>query len=119
MPASTLTVNNRGVRIRAWGSTAATVTAKIPRIYFGATLVGATISFTTSGVSWVVDAYVYRSGAATQVGAGFGNVLSTGYNTILNTTPAETLSGAVAITFKAITGAGADLTVLGMMVEAI
>lgn len=120
MLANTLAVNGRGVRIHAWGSTAANTNGKTARLYFGATLVNASISITTTGAVWTLDATVIRTGAATQIANGYSNANNSGYNTFTNTAPTETLSGAVTIK---VTGqsasASADLTALALVVEAI
>lgn len=116
----TLAVNTRGLEIRATGSSAANANAKVGRIYFGATLVGSTSSVTSSASGWSVDATVYRTGAATQLAFGFGNYIGSGYNLVTNSTPAETLSGSVAITVKGLTTvASGDLTALALLVKAI
>lgn len=115
-----LPTNLRGVEIHTFGSSAANGNAKVARVYFGATLVSATGAFTTSASGWTVDATVLRTAATTQLANGFGNALGSGYNLLSNSTPAETLSGAVAITVKGLTvTAAADLTALGMIVKAI
>lgn len=116
-----MAVNAQGVRIRAWGTTAANANSKVIRLYFGATLVGAVAAFTTSASGWVVQADVYRTGATAQVAIGFGNYVSSGYNNITNSTPAETLSGAIVIkvTGQAAAGASNDITGVGLTVEAL
>jgi hypothetical protein len=98
--ANTLDVNGRTIRVTVWGSFAANVNAKTVKLYFGAT----SITLASAGfnnVSWIIHAYLTRTGLTTQKMVG---VLHTSpINAPVLGSPAETLSGAV--TFK-ITGTG-------------
>lgn len=67
MPANTLGVDGRMLRIVAFGSWGATANTKVPRIRFGGTQVAATTS-TGNGTAWRMEAIVVRTGASSQIG---------------------------------------------------
>lgn len=120
LPANTLATNGRGVRITATWTTAANATAKNAKLYFGATVVSSLIGFTGSAEIIITQTTVYRTGAATQQGIGLlspyvGAVLNNG--TLLVTSPAETLSGAVTIKITGQGGVNTDITGINMLVE--
>jgi hypothetical protein len=118
LPANTLAVNGRGVRITAWGTTAANANSKTFRIYFGAAAV-ALQGGTGSGLPWLGSATVLRASATTQVSSGQA-VYNGALSRIDAGGPTETLSGTVLIkvTGQTPTAAG-DLTNTGLLVEAI
>lgn len=65
LPANTLNANNRGVRIKAWGTTAANGNTKTLRLYFGA---GTTTLFSSApnNLTWSVEALYIRTGASAE-----------------------------------------------------
>lgn len=118
MPGGTLAVNTRGVRITAWGTSAANVNAKTLKVYFGATVVATTVT-SLSATPWVLRATVLRVTATTQTAAGEAFLTANNGGPTI-TAPGATLSGAV--TLK-VTGQSAvasdDITGLALLVEAI
>lgn len=118
LPGGTLAVNGRGVRITAWGSTAANTNSKTFRLYFGATAVN--VETTAASASpWFLRSTVLRITATTQTAGAEGYVAGNGGGPAFYA-PAETLATAIVIK---VTGqsavAGADLTALGFTVEAM
>jgi hypothetical protein len=117
MPANTLAVNGRGVRITAWGSTAANVNAKMIKVYFG-TSVPAVITTSSSGAAWRATAYMTRTGAAAQTS--WGEILvsaSAAAYGAFTATEALTSTVLIKVTGTTATAAG-DATATGFMVEA-
>lgn len=120
LPGGTLAAIGDRIRVKAWGTGAANTNSKTWKIYFGATVVATGVTTSaTSSAGWVMEAEIVRNAAATQVAFGTWDGVATGV-TATNTTPGETLSGA--ITVKA-TGqsavAGADITLKGFTVELV
>jgi len=118
LPANSLSTDGMGVRVTAWGLLGANTNSKTLRIYFGGTSL-VSVSTAANGTAWTSRGVVLRSGAATQVAQGEA-LQGVAIIARTNTTPAETLSGAVVIR---ITGqsavASGDVTVLGVIVEAL
>jgi len=120
LPANALAVNGQGLRIRAWGTTANNANAKAVRIAFGATLVANFTLAINTAAAWVVEAMVYRTGAATQDAVQFYGQHSATSATGPNiTTPAETLSGAVTVQCSCTQTSAADVVQEGFTVEYI
>jgi len=119
MPANTLAVNTRGVRITCWGKTAANANNKTVLVYFGATQIAFVGAAALNNASWHSVSNVGRITNTTQTASGGGIFTATNWQQIV-TAPAETLSGAVLIK---VTGTGpttiGDVTVNGLLVEAI
>lgn len=119
--ASSLTTDGRGVRIRAWGTTAANANLKTIKLKFGATNVLDTGAVASNGETWYFEADVYRTGAATQDAIGKPFFYLAGINGGQITTPAETLSGAITIAVSGQNGTAAanDIVAEGFSVEFI
>lgn len=118
LKASQLAVNGRGVRISAWGTTAANANNKTFRIYFGATVVQVQAGG-ASALPWFATATVLRASATTQVATGNGNFSGIALNTS-NTSPGETLSGTVLIKVTGTTPTLlGDLTQSGLLIELV
>lgn len=66
LPANTLNAAGTGVKITAWGVTAANVNSKILRIRFGGQVVFAYAMPTSVSVAWRVEVLVFRTGSNTQ-----------------------------------------------------
>jgi hypothetical protein len=96
MPGNTLSVNNAGIRIRAWGDTAANSNSKTIRVYFGSTVL-CTLSANASNKPWFLDAYVLRSGPTSQVAMGQCHFNADTSIVVSSVIPVETLSGAVTV----------------------
>lgn len=117
LPAGVVSVNGQGLKIRAWGSSAANTNAKTMALKFGATTV-ATCNGTTSGANWYLEAEVYRTAAATQVSIGNSEYNATWAQT--QATPAETLANSIVAAMVATNGsASADITCVGFIVELV
>ena len=119
LPANTLSANGKAIRIRAWGNHAANTNATTGRIRFGGiggTAIATHFSATSNG-SWILEAVVVRTGAATQAANGNGNF---GTNSPSVSSPTQTLSNAIDIVVTGTTAVAAgDLTFYGMIVEAL
>lgn len=120
LPANALSADGKAIRIRAWGTLAANANNKMVTLKFGATTL-ATRTSSGSGLPWVVEATVVRTGASAQTAYAeihFGTTTLTYSGNVAS--PAETLSGAVTIDLRAITATAAgDLTALAMIVEVL
>lgn len=97
LPAGHLAVDGWYVYISAAGDFSADAGAKTVRLYFGATMVASNdVSGAPVSLAWSLQAWVYRTGSATQLAVGTGQLGGTRQSTII-TTPAETLANAVTI----------------------
>ena len=121
LPANSLTQNGRGVRVRAWGTTAANANLKTVRLKFGATNVLDTGAVASNGETWYFEADVYRTGAATQDAIGKPYFYVAGINNGQITNPAETLSAGFAIVVSGQNGTATvnDIVAEGLSVEYI
>jgi hypothetical protein len=122
LPANTLSANGKGVRITAWGTTAANGNAKTTRIRFGGiggTIV-ATVAGSSSGSAVVLSCVIARTGAATQTSVSLTQLMASSTNSVTVAAPTQTLSGTVDIVVTGTTATSAgDLTFVGMIVEAL
>jgi hypothetical protein len=121
LPASSLTQDGRGVRIRAWGTTAANANLKTIKLKFGATNVLDTGAVASNGETWYFEADVYRTGAATQDAIGKPYFYVAAINGGQITNPAETLSAGFAIVVSGQNGTATanDIVAEGLSVEYI
>lgn len=120
LPANTLTSNNRGVRVTAWGTAANTAAAKTLKLYFGATAVVTTALTANQVGSWRVVCEVIRTGAATQ--DAIAQLIQGGATTLVDaefTTPTETLTGAVVIKCTGTATNNDDIVQEGLVVESL
>lgn len=121
LPASTLNANGRGLRVTAFGNTAANANTKRVRLYFGATAISDTAAIAANSAGWKVRFDLLRTSATAQVAVGEWFV--TGTSATVNTfvTPAETLSGAVTIKATGLNGTANanDICIRGAFVETI
>lgn len=120
LPANTLSANGKGVRIIAFGASAANANVKITRIRFGG--IGGTIiaalSFSSSAASWRLSAEVVRTGAATQITTSQSGSGATSSSQTVSAS--QTLSGTVDIVVTGVTATSAgDATFQGLIVEAL
>ena len=117
LPSNALSVDGMGLRVKAWGITAANSNSKTFALYFGATAC-ATLTGTINNGAIVAETTILRTGAATQECGGTaigGTAVSA-----TRQTPAETLAGALTITVKGTTPtASGDLTFKGLTVEVL
>lgn len=110
----------RGIRIKAWGISAANGNAKALTLTFGATTVALNdISTNPNGDNWQLDAVVFQTATANvQESCGESQV---GYQTQTKqrTAPGETTSGTITVAVKATCGANGDVTIKGFLIECI
>lgn len=66
LPAGALKRNGQSLRIRAWGTTAATANDKTVRLLFGTAALITTTNIAANAKDWYLEAIVVRTGAATQ-----------------------------------------------------
>lgn len=119
VPAALLASTGQGVKVRAWGTVAANGNTKTMTLEFGATVVATSGAITGSGVSWHLEAEVYRTGATAQ--SAIGKAMQGVTNIApLSSTPAETLANSINMIMYGTNGsASADITCNGMVVELI
>lgn len=111
MPASTMNTDARGVRVSIYYTTAANANVKNGRLYFGATVVDSRTGIADNGVKLLMSAIILRTAATAQLAT--GNLQANGsMATPLETTPAETLSGAIVIKFTGQNGTASANDVL-------
>ena len=121
LPASSLSANGKGVRIRAWGKTAINGNSKTLRLYFGTTVVMTNdVSTSPNNLDWQLDAVVIRDGVNSEVSIGSGT-FGAAQQSITSSAP--TAGNGAGITIK-ITGqngvpSAGDITALGLIVEYI
>lgn len=123
LPASQLAASGDAVRVVCWGTSAANSNAKTATLYFGASSVstsGAVVgSALFNNVKWRLEMIVMRSGAATQVVTGNGQV-STSPVAIYTNSGTDSLAAAVTIRCTGTTATALqDITAQGMLVEQI
>lgn len=116
LPANALGAAGMGVRLLAWGGSAAETTGRAVGITFGTTSVIAATA-TTSGAAWRLQADVLRVGATTQLSSGVGGFHASAVQ-VINATPGATLSTAitVAVTAQVTSGASGVVSLAGFVV---
>jgi hypothetical protein len=120
LPANSLAVNARGVRIRAWGTTGATANVKTVRLYFAGTVVANVGNRAANSAGWIYNAVVLRTAASAQTAS--GDALMTGFATEpLVSTPAgdTTTILIIKVTGQNGTAAASDICIKGVTVEAL
>ena len=70
LPANTLNVDGKGIRITAWGTTGATANNKTMKLYFAGTVLNVTLALAANNRGWILRGQVIRTGAATQIATG-------------------------------------------------
>lgn len=97
LPLNSLSANNRGVHVKAWGTTANNANTKTVRLYFGNSVVASNnVSTAPNGTAWILEADVFRTGTSTQdaIGSGlFGNAAQSASFSL----PTEDITGAITI----------------------
>lgn len=117
LPANALSADGQALNIDVWATTAGNANNKTLFVTFGATTIGTSTAQAFNGETMNMRCTVYRTGAATQKARCLYQSFTTGTFTANNnfvvssSTPAETLSGTVAILVRGTTPtAAADLT---------
>jgi len=118
LPAGTLSANGMGVKVRAWGTTAATANAKTIALKFGSSTVLTTGALLANALDWEMEAVVIRTAAATQEAYGRGQ-FSGAVIQVNESEPNQDLTAAVSIAIN-VTSATATggVSVEGFTVEA-
>lgn len=121
LPANALAIDNRGVRIRAWGDTGGNGNTKTIRLYFGASVVQSNTTTTApNNVDWVIDASIFRYADNSQT---FHSVMHVGtalqavVSSILTTADNATIT--IKVTGQNGTASSSDIICRGMTVEAL
>ena len=117
LPAGILDVDNKSVKITAWGATAANANLKTLKLYFGANISASSHSFTFNNSSWELSAIVVRTGATSQI-AIEKILISTNTPTLVQTILSQVLANAITIKMTGQSAvASGDITCQGMIVE--
>lgn len=123
LPANTLNVDGKGVRVTAWGTGVDTADGTFINAYFGATAVVAKALEASQPNTWRAVFEVFRTGASAQTATG---VIENGGNTQSvaqgGASPAAALSGAVTIKLtgqRLVSSVADSIRQLGMLVELI
>lgn len=121
LPADTLSANGFGIKLTAWGVTAATTTAKQVKAYFGATAIADTGFIALNNHSWRFEGNIIRSSTVAQVAH---SLITASSATILPaisqlSTPGEILSSAITVKITGLctSTAASAITANGMTVE--
>lgn len=118
IPASALSVDGMGLKVKAWGQTAANGNNKVLEIFFGATMCASLTSAVNNGAI-IAETTILRTGAATQECAGMA-MSGTGGAYAMRAAPAEDTTTTIALTVKGTTPtASGDLTFKGLTVEVL
>ena len=117
LPAKILSAAPKGVRITAWGNTAANADNKTMKLYFGSEVL-ATPTAATNNQGWWLEVDVFKTGPSTQAVFGLGQVGTTGVAPLI-TTGAETDTAGIVIklTGQAGTGNANDIVAKALIVE--
>lgn len=102
LPAGTLSVNNMGVRYRAWGWNTSASTANMVRSLFGSFIAGTFNLYPAAATSWNIETVVLRTGATSQTAIttfdSFSTLVQGTSRNVTITYPNMTLTAAQALT---------------------
>jgi len=118
LPANSLSVDGKLVKITAWGTTAANGNSKTMKLYFGATVVRQLGTSAFNNQDWIAEAIVVRTGASAQ--DAIGTEKSNNSNIFLtHSEPAEdtTTATTIRVTGQNGTAAANDIVAEGMLIE--
>jgi hypothetical protein len=119
LPADSLVVSGRGVRITAWGTTANNANAKTLKVYFGGTAL-ISHSLPNGTLPWRFEVLVFRTGASAQAyNATFTHNGSSTQTEVKGGTLAVTETAAITIKTTGEATADNDITSNGLFVEAL
>lgn len=114
LPGNTLSINGEGVRIRAWGKTAANANNKTLKLYFGSLLFSSG-AIAVNDKDWVLDAVILRAGNTDQTASVSG--IYNGAAVIQSTTLTEVMANDVTIKVTGEATANNDIFIIGAFVE--
>jgi hypothetical protein len=117
LPAGKMAAANMALHLRAWGTTANNANAKTVRFNFGATVVFTITLNTSSAATWQIEAFIYRTGAATQ--KVFQCISSHGTTMFspLISSAAETMANAITVALTATQTSAGDVVAEGFTAE--
>jgi hypothetical protein len=114
--ANSLSANNKGLRVTAFGTTAANGNNKTVKLYFGAAQVVTTGALAANDKDWVIKATILRDGATSQVCTGGGQanaaIIAEAF-----TDGAEDETGAITIKTTGEATADNDIICKAMLIE--
>ena len=114
MPANTLSAANKGVLIRAWGSSAANGNSKTGKLYFGSASVVSQFTSSASGFAWRFDAWIVK--VATDTQAVSAMYITSNTLQLTNSSPSQTDSAPITIKVTGQGTANNDLVQQGMFI---
>lgn len=120
LPANSLSGNEKGVRITAWGTFANNANAKTLTMNFGSTVILTNALTINVGATWYMEAYVFRTGVDTQdyiaklITVGAAGVA---VNDIENGTSAQDDGAAITIKCTGAATTDNDIVQEGMIIE--
>ncbi len=120
LPANTLSVNNKGLKITAWGNTAINGNIKTIKTHFGNVIINDSLARAQNNVRWMQTSLIFRTGAGAQ--DGHSHYLANNLVPLTKqTTPAmdETNDIIIKVTGKNDVAVANDIVAHGMMVEII
>ena len=117
LPANSLSADGKGVKIKAWGTTAANGNTKTIKLHFGSTVVRQIGASAINDKDWKIDAIVIRTGASTQDALGTEIVDSIALNT--HSEPGEDTTTATTIKVTGEATSNNDIVCEGMFTEYI
>lgn len=119
LPANSLNANSRGVRVHAYGTTAANGNTKTVKIYFGSNAFTVIAGAVNNAIWFSTNTYLRTSASNQQrmALAGFGATLNA--PTILGLTESETAAIIIKVTMQNGTAAANDICFRGVTVETI
>ena len=114
---STMSVNGNGIKITAWGTTAANANNKTITLNYGGTTLVTSGAVGFNNAPWYIEATVIRTGAATQVAVATFQAAAT--VVVTHSTPGETLTGDVTVKCTGNSGSNAtdDIIQKALVVE--
>lgn len=123
LPASTLNVNNYGLRYTAWGDGVSTTDVTTIKCYFGATVVATKVLTASQANTWRMQFEVMRTGGSNQIAtSAFWNGGTAASLTQSNSAPAENLGAGITIKCtgqRATSSVANSLRQLGGVLESI
>ena len=119
IPAAHFNVNNRAIRITAWGVFAGNANVKTVRLRFGGgtAIVANAVTAAPNGTRWKLQATIVRTGSNAQE-VFFDSMVALLFEQNFRQTQTETDSGALTLKVTGQSGTGSnDITIQGSMVE--
>ncbi|MCH8049345.1 hypothetical protein IH979_01390 [Patescibacteria group bacterium] len=118
LPANSLSADGKGVRISAWGTSAANGNTKTVKLHFGSTVLRQVGPSALNAQDWRIEATLIRTGASTQDAVGT-ELVDNSSVFITHSEPAEDTTGAIIIKVSAESGSSAsnDIVQEGMLIE--